>query len=212
MSTNTTLFDYWRSTASYRVRIALAMADIDYTSISVDLVKGEQREPQHHLRNPQGLVPVLDIDGQRFTQSLAIVEYLNQTRNLQLIPDDPVEAATVRALAYSLAVDVHPVCNLSVVAYACDGEEPQRTQWMQRFIAPGLAAFEQLLSSIDTQPCCFGQTATIAELCLIPQLYNARRWGVDYSQHSGINAIAEHCNTVPAFHKATPEAVKQAMT
>lgn len=207
VNADTTLFDYWRSTASYRVRIALAIAGIEYKSVTVNLLEGEQSEQKHKQRNPQGLVPVLDLDGQRFTQSLAIIEYLNQSRNLDLIPSEPVQAAQVRALAYCLAVDVHPVCNLSVVAYACDGQDPQRTQWMQRFIAPGLDAFESLLESVNTMPFCFSQTPTLAEICLVPQLYNARRWGVDYSQHARINALAKHCATLTPFALSTPEAI-----
>lgn len=112
------LFDYWRSTASYRVRIALNMAGIDYRAVSVDLRTGEHRKDNHVARNPQGLVPVLDIDGHRFTQSLAILDYLDRTRDLGLLPEDSVRRAHVQALAQSLADDVHPVCNLIVPA-AC---------------------------------------------------------------------------------------------
>ncbi len=114
---DTILFDYWRSSASYRLRIALNLADINYQTVPVDLVKGDHKSPQHLARNPQGLVPVLQIDGHSFTQSLAILDYLNDTRELGLLPADPAQAAQVRALAHALAVDVHPVCNLQVVAH-----------------------------------------------------------------------------------------------
>ncbi len=173
---NTVLYDYWRSSASYRVRIALNLANISYQSISIDLVAGSHRSPEHLARNPQGLVPVLDIDSQSFTQSLAIIDYLDATRNLGLLPEDPVQRAKVQALAQSIAVDLHPVCNLSVVKYATQGAEPERTRWMQHFITPGLAAFESLLSEFDQNPFCIGSTPSLADICLMPQLYNARRW------------------------------------
>ena len=169
--------DYWRSSASYRVRIALALADIPWRSVAVDLVDGAHQRPEHRSRNSQGLVPVLDIDGQRFTQSLAIVEYLDTTRALGLLPAEPAARAHAQALAASLAVDVHPVCNLSVVRHATGGEEPARTKWMQHFITPGLTAFEALLARYEHNPYCTGDTLSIADLCLIPQLYNAERWG-----------------------------------
>lgn len=205
---DTILYDYWRSTASYRVRIALNLAGIGYKSISIDLVKGEQRSTEHKQKHPQGFVPVLEIDGKRFTQSLAILEYLNTTRDLALLPTDPELNATVRALSYSIAMDIHPVCNLSVVGYATNGREPARTDWMKRFIGPGLDAFEQQLSLIETASYCVGNTITMADLCLIPQLYNADRWGVDYSAHAHINRVASTCATQAAFRDATPESVK----
>lgn len=207
-TTEVTLYDYWRSTASYRVRIALALADVDWRTVSVNLVSGEHRQAEHRERNPQGLVPVLDIDGHRFRQSLAIIEYLDATRELGLLPASPAARAHVQALAASLAVDVHPVCNLSVVAHATGGKEPARTQWMQHFITPGLNAFEQILTGFEQTPYCTGESISLADLCLIPQLYNADRWGVDYSDCQRIVAIAAACKLHPAFVRAHPEAAK----
>ena len=112
------LYDYWRSSASYRVRIALNLAGIAYDRVPVDLVAGAQRSDAHLARNPQGLVPVLDIDGVRLTQSLAILDYLDRSRNLNLLPPDPAERAKAQALAHAIAVDLHPVCNLSVAKHA----------------------------------------------------------------------------------------------
>lgn len=112
------LYDFWRSSASYRVRIALNLAGITYRGVSVDLTAGEQRSDNHLARNPQGLVPVLEIDGLRLTQSLAIIDYLDQTRGLGLLPPEPAARAHTLALAQSIAVDLHPVCNLSVAQYA----------------------------------------------------------------------------------------------
>lgn len=203
-----TLYDYWRSTASYRVRIALNLAGIDYESISVDLVKGEQRTDEHKQKHAQGFVPVLEIDNKCFTQSLAIIEYLNTTRNLNLLPGKPDLDAAVRTLCYSIAMDIHPVCNLSVVGYATKGVEPARTDWMKRFIGPGLEAYENQLAQLGSNSFCAGVTVSMADLCLIPQLYNAQRWGVDYSTHPHINRVASNCAKLAAFADATPESVK----
>ncbi len=207
-STTAVLYDYWRSSASYRVRIALGLADIEWTSISVDLVAGDHRTSEHKVRHPQGLVPVLDIDGHSFTQSLAIIEYLDSTRNLGLLPTHAVARAHVQALAACLAVDVHPVCNLSVVMHATGGEEPARTQWMQHFIEPGLAAFEQMLGQFKQAPYCIGESVSLADICLIPQLYNADRWQADYTSCERIKRVAASCSELPAFMNAFPDAVK----
>lgn len=200
------LYDYWRSSASYRVRIALGLAGIAWQSVPIDLVSGVHREAEHRARNPQGLVPVLAIDGHEFTQSLAIIEYLDSTRQLGLLPADAVARAQVRALAAILAVDLHPVCNLSVVAHATGNEEPARTQWMQHFIAPGLRAFEQMLGRFEQAPYCTGDSLSIADLCLVPQLYNAERWQVDYADCPRIIRSAAACNAHPAFIAAHPDA------
>lgn len=207
---DTVLFDYWRSSASYRLRIALNLAGIPYQAISVDLVKGEQKSPEHLARNPQGLVPVLEIDGLRLTQSLAILEYLDQTRDLGLLPKDPVTRAQVQALAHSVAVDVHPVCNLQVAKHATKlsgGAEGMPGGWMRHFIRPGLEAFEALLAGFEQAPYCAGPQPGIADICLMPQLYNARRWEVDFSDMPRIVSVEEACSKHPAFAKAHPEAV-----
>jgi maleylacetoacetate isomerase len=163
------------------------LAGISYQSVSVDLLKGEHKTEAYLNRNPQGLVPVLEIDGYSMTQSLAILEYLNDTREITLISTDPVSAAQERAIAHAIAVDIHPVCNVSVAAYAVQqsGRDETRVEWMQRFIAPGLI-----------------------DICIMPQLYNADRWGVDVSTHMNIMRIAENCAAHPAFQAAHPDAVK----
>jgi len=201
-----TLYDYARSSASYRVRIALHLAGIDYRSVIVDLLNGEQRDDTHLARNPQGLVPVLDIDGHRMTQSLAMIEYLDETRGLGLLPSEPHARARVRALAQIVAIDVHPVCNLSVVTHATGGEEPARSDWMRHFIGPGLQAFEASLDSFDQSPFCIGKEPSLADICLMPQLYNAERWGVAHENLSKINHVANACADHPAFKAAHPEA------
>ncbi len=200
-----TLYDYPKSSASYRVRIALHLASIDFEIVNIDLLDGDQKSDAHLKRNPQGLVPVLDIDGICLTQSLAILEYLNDTRDLGLLPLDPKERAISRALAYSIAVDVHPICNLSVMRHATGGQDPARTDWMHHFIRPGLVAFEKLLESSNNKPFCSGEEPGLADICLIPQLYNARRWKVDYSDLKRICTVENLCDKVPAFVRARPD-------
>ncbi|MDE4098449.1 maleylacetoacetate isomerase [Phaeobacter gallaeciensis] len=209
--TDVVLFDYWRSSASYRLRIALNLAGIEYQSIPVDLVKGEQRSPEHLARNPQGFVPVLEIDGLRLTQSLAILDYLDQTRDLNLLPKAPAERAKAQALAQSIAVDLHPVCNLAVARHATQlsgGREDMPKAWMQHFIRPGLQAFEALLAGFEQAPYCTGDAPGLADICLMPQIYNARRWEVDISDMPRLLAVEEACAQHPAFAAAHPDAVQ----
>lgn len=202
---DTVLWDYPKSSASYRVRIALNLAGIEHRIETVNLLTGTHREPEHLERNPQGLVPVLDIDGHRFTQSLAIMEYLDATRDVGLLPKDPVLRTKAQALAYALAIDVHPVCNLSVAKHATGGQDPARTEWMQHFIRPGLLAYEALLADFDQSPFSIGKGPALPDLCLIPQLYNAKRWGADYSDCSKIMAIEQACAEHSAFMDAHPD-------
>ena len=206
----TRLFDYWRSSASYRLRIALNLAGIAYETVPVDLVAGEQRGTAHLERNPQGLVPVLEIDGQRFTQSLAILDYLNETRDLGLLPQDAALRSQVRALAHLIAVDLHPVCNLRVVAYAVENaaSDTMRADWMAHFIAPGLEAFETLLRGFPQTVFCTGDRPGLADICLMPQLYNAERWNVPTAHLPRITAIQNACGAHAAFARAHPDQVK----
>jgi maleylacetoacetate isomerase len=198
------LHDYWRSSASYRVRIALGLAGLEWQSAPVNLVEGEQRSTGHLARNPQGLVPVLEIDGAVLTQSLAMIEYLDETRGLDLLPVDPLARARVRALAHAVAMDIHPVCNLRVAQFATtrSGGGISTEGWMQAFIAPGLAALEALVDNGDH---CYGGRLSLADICLVPQLYNARRWGVDLDPMPRLRRIGVHLDGIEAFAAAHPD-------
>lgn len=199
------LWDYPKSSASYRVRIALNLAGISYRSEIVNLLDGSQKASAHRARNPQGLVPVLDIDGVRLTQSLAILDYLDTTRDLGLLPSEAADRAKAQALAMSIAVDLHPVCNLSVAAHAAQGDNDAKVAWMRHFIRPGLVAFEALLDGFDQTPFATGTAPGMADLCLIPQLYNATRWGVDYSDLPRICAVQTACAEHSAFTDAASD-------
>jgi maleylacetoacetate isomerase len=207
----TVLFDYWRSSASYRVRIALNILGQDFRSVSVDLLAKTQKSAEHLARNPQGLVPVLEIDGHAFTQSLAIIEYLDETRHAGFLPSDPVGRQRVRQLSYAIAMEIHAVCNTGVVAelmrVTADGEAA-RDAWMQKFIGDGMAAFEKLLDHPSTGKFCHGDTPGMADFCLVPQVYNARRWNVELSAFPRVLEIAGRCEGLDAFAKAHPDRVK----
>ena len=206
------IYDYWRSSASYRVRIGLNLAAVAYRAVPVDLLAGEHRAPEHRARNPQGLVPALAIDGTMLTQSLAILDYLAETRGLAILPDDPRERALVRALAQSLTVDVHPVCNLSVATSAAElaGDPDAKSVWMRHFIRPGLEAHARLLERFGEQRFSTGAVPSLADLCLVPQLYNARRWGVGFDDLPRLAGIEAQCAALPAFARAHPDAVRPA--
>ncbi len=205
----TVLYDYWRSSASYRVRIALNSLGESYRSVPVDLLAKAHKAPEHLVRNPQGLVPVLEIDGERFTQSLAIIEYLAETRATSgFLPEDAIGRQRVRSLSYAIAMDIHPVCNLSVVSHVmanAEDSEAARRNWMRKFIGEGLAAFERLLDHSATGRFCHGDMPTMADFCLVPQVYNARRWDVDLSACPRLVAIDRNCAEIEAFARAHPD-------
>ncbi|MEQ6247577.1 maleylacetoacetate isomerase [Sulfitobacter sp. HNIBRBA3233] len=213
--TEVVLYDYWRSTASYRVRIALELARIECKTVSIDLLAGAQRDAAHLARNPQGYVPVLEIDGLRLTQSLAIIEYLDETQGLLLLPDDPAARARVRALSQVIAADTHPICNPAVVGHVLTQFQPEdaeaaRIDWMRHFIRRGLVAFEALLDDPATGTFCHGETPSLADLCLVPQIYNARRWGPKFDDLARVTRISAAAEALPAFQRAAPEAVRPA--
>lgn len=208
MQMETILHDYWRSSAAYRVRIGLNLLGLSYRADPVDLLAGDHRGTENLARNPQGLVPTLQIDGLRLTQSLAILEYLNDTRNAGWLPKEPGQRAKVRALAYAVAMDIHPICNLHVVrhAVALGGATPEA--WMQHFITAGFAGLEAMVAQDPSGRFAAGDTVSLADICLVPQVYNARRWGVDMAAFPHIAAIDGHLTALPAFAAAHPDRVK----
>jgi len=210
------LYDYWRSSASYRVRIALGLLGLPYRTVPVDLLAGSHKITAHLERNPQGLVPALEIDGVMMTQSVSIIEYLDETRPGQgLLPTEPLARQRVRALSHAIAMDIHPVCNLGVVRHVMDmatahGEDGDaaRSEWMAKYIGSGLAGFEAMLAGDGDGKhgdFCHGDRPSMADICLIPQLYNARRWNVSFAHLSRICAIEQRCNAIAAFANAHPD-------
>lgn len=201
------LFDYWRSSSSYRVRIGLSLLKLPVELVPVDLLANEQAEPDNLARNPQGLVPTLAIDGTLLTQSMAILEYLDETRNAGFLPADPLGRAQVRALSMAIAMEIHPVCNLRVARYAvaCSEGRIEQTEWMRHFISKGLADFEAMLPESSTEYC-VGHGVTMADICLVPQMYNARRWGVSLENMPKSVAIDAHLQTIAAFANVAPHA------
>jgi maleylacetoacetate isomerase len=206
------LYTYWRSSAAYRVRIALALKDLDYQSVPRHLLRdgGEHRRADYLALNPQGLVPALEHDGAVITQSLAICEYLEEVfPRPTLLPPGPADRAAVRAMALLVACDVHPLNNLAVQQYL-RGElgvaDQAVTQWVQHWIARGFRALEQLVArhSVDGRHC-FGTDATLADAFLVPQVYNARRAQLDLAPYPRLAAIVQHLESLPAFVAARPE-------
>ena len=211
--TEIVLYDYWRSSASYRVRIALQTLGLAYESVPIDLLASAHKDPSYLKINPQGLVPSLRIDGRTLTQSLAIIEYLAETRpEGRFLPDTAAGRQRVRALSYAVAMDIHPICNLHVVSHVARlaGKESARKEWMIKFIGSGLHALEQMLDDPAAGRFCFGDTPTMADFCLVPQVYNARRWGIEMSPFPRVARICDACNALPAFKAAHPDVAKPA--
>jgi len=207
-----TLYDFWRSSAAYRLRIALGLAGISHDAVPVNLQTGEHRAADNVARNPQGLVPTLEIDGLVLTQSLAILEYLDETRHLGFLPADAVGRARVRALSYAVAMEIHPVCNVSVARHAVEASGGAITMeaWMARFIGPGLTALDRMLDHPATGRFSHGDRVTMADICLVPQIYNARRWGIDLSGLTRIPAIMAALEAIPSVAAAHPDHYKPA--
>jgi maleylpyruvate isomerase len=206
------LYGYFRSSASYRVRIALNLKGRHYDFQSVHLSRGggEQFSPEFRGVNPQSLVPVLEDGAKRFTQSLAIIEYLeDKYPDPALLPSEPAARARVRALALSIACDVHPLNNLRVLGYLTrelGASEEAKGRWYQHWVTLGLQALEaQVASHPDTGLFCHGDTPGLADCCLVPQLFNARRFQCDLSGYPTLLAIEQRCEAMSAFRDAAPE-------
>lgn len=208
-----TLYTYWRSSAAFRVRIGLHIKGLAHDQQFVHLVKsgGEQHLPAFAALNPQKLIPVLAVGDQPIAQSLAILEYLEEFQpQPALLPGTPLERARIRSLALLVACDIHPINNLRVGQYLTaqfGATEADKTAWMRHWMQAGLDALEQRLAhEPQTGLCCHGDSPTLADLCLIPQCYNALRFGLDLQRWPTIARIFGHCQQLPSFAAAWPEA------
>lgn len=204
------LHGYFRSSAAYRVRIALGLKGLPYEYLSVHIAKGRQFDAAFATMNPQSLVPVLEEeDGRLLTQSLAIIEYLEETRPTPaLLPATPEARHRVRSLALLIACEIHPVNNLRVLRYLTDVlavTEPQKLAWYTHWVATGLEALESRLArEPETGRFCHGDTPGLADICLVPQLANARRFSVDLAPYPTLRRIDGECAALPAFQAALP--------
>ncbi len=206
------LFSYFRSSAAYRVRIALNVKGLSYDYAAKHLIKngGEHKQDDYLALNPQGFVPALEHDGAVLTQSIAIIEYLDEVfPTPSLLPRSPRDRAIVRAMALLVACDIHPLNNLRVLNYlksplAQDSEAI--VEWYKHWIAEGFAAFEQLIAkhSSDNRYC-FGDTVTMADTLLVPQVANSRRYRMDLSAYPTLQRVSAHLESLPAFQAARPE-------
>jgi maleylacetoacetate isomerase len=202
------LYDYYRSSAAYRVRIALNLKGVDYESRQVSLVDGAQKSDEYRALNPQGLVPMLEIDGHRLTQSIAIITYLDQRFVVPPLMSTAIDdQAHVRALALTIACDVHPLNNLRVLKYLSGplglGEE-QRDAWYAHWVTEGLDALEALAAP-RAGAFLFNDAPTLADVCLVPQLYNARRFNVPIGDWPTLLRAEENANALDAFAAAHPD-------
>ena len=204
------LYGYWRSSAAYRVRIALAHKQLDFDSVPVHLVKdgGQQHQAEYKALNPAELVPTLQDGDLTVNQSLAMLEYLEeQYPQPALLPEAAKDKAQVRAMALDIACDIHPLNNLRVLQYLTGPlqlTEQQKTAWIHHWLNTGFAALEQRLAT-TAGGYCFGDQLSLADVCLVPQVYNAIRFQLDMTPYPLIQSIYQRCNQLPAFQTAAPE-------
>lgn len=206
------LYDYYRSTSCYRVRIALEYKGVPYETIPIHLVNhgGEQHHPDYLALNPQGLVPALEVNGAILTQSLAIIEYLDDVYpEKPLLPKEPLARAQVKSLALIIACDIHPLNNLRVLQKLkqdFQATEEQTIRWYHHWLKTGFDAFEARLQTLPrSMDVCYGDSISLADLCLIPQVYNANRFHFPVDNYPLIQRINTHCLHLGEFSKAFPE-------
>ena len=205
-----TLYNYWRSGTSHRVRIALALKGVDYDYVPLNLLAGEHKDDAYRAMNPQGLVPALAVDGHVLTQSPAILEWIEESwPEPPLLPKDRFDRARVRAMAALVECDIHPINNLRVLNTLkadFDADRAAVLNWIARWISEGFMALELMLGRDKVRgDYCFGNAPSLAECCLIPQVYAARRFDVDLTPFAAITAIDAACAKLPAFIAAAPE-------
>ncbi|WP_252180347.1 maleylacetoacetate isomerase [Endozoicomonas sp. 4G] len=200
------LYSYFRSSAAYRVRIALNLKEVDHELIPVNLLKSEQKGDDYKNIQPQGLVPALAVGNKRLIQSMAILEWLEDSYpEPAIIPGDAWQKSQIRSLANLISCDIHPLNNLRVLNYLkseFEMTDEQKAHWYQHWIKTGFDAFEQLLGNSRF---CIGDTPTLADICLVPQVYNALRFNVPLTDYPNIQRIYQQCNELNAFIDASPE-------
>lgn len=209
------LYNYFRSSASFRVRIALALKGMPYAYETVHLAKGEHKQAAFTDLAVEGLVPLLELDdGTRLSQSLAIIEYLDERQPTPaLLPSDALGRARVRALAQLIACEIHPLNNLRVLQYLSRElhvDEAAKTTWYRHWVRSGLEAFERQLAQQAPTTFCFGQTPTLADCCLVPQIFNAQRFDTPLDGLPRTMAAFDACMALPAFQQAQPSACPDA--
>jgi maleylacetoacetate isomerase len=206
------LYDFWRSSACYRVRIALNLKGIAYRPVTTDLAKWQQKDPGYVAKTAQGFVPMLEIDGLRLTQSLAICDYLDaKVSDPPFVPGDPAARSKVLAMALVIACDIHPLNNLRILKYLDDPlgvAEGARDDWYRKWVGEGFAALEAMAAGAGDY--LSGATPGLADICLVPQMYNARRFDTDLTGYPTLVRIDAALTALPAFAKAHPDAVKPA--
>ena len=206
------LYDYYRSSASFRVRIALNLKKIPYEEIPISLIKGEHHHDNYHVINPQGLVPTWVDTKITLSQSLAIMEYLDDCYpGVKLLPSDPILKAHARQLAYIIACEIHPLNNLRVKAYLKedDWSDEKILKWYHHWLREGFDGYEHVLEKLQLhQQFSIGNQPTMADACLVPQIYNAHRFSFDMTPYPICMRIYQHCERIPAFINAWPNEPK----
>jgi maleylacetoacetate isomerase/maleylpyruvate isomerase len=208
------LYNYFRSSASFRVRIALHLKGLPYEYIPVHIAKGEHKQAAYSAVAADNLVPSLLVDGEHLSQSMAIIEYLDETHpEPALLPSDALGRAHVRALAQSIACEIHPINNLRVLKYlsaTLGVSEDQKNAWYRHWVRDGLEAFERQLAQGPQSTYCFGHNPTLADCCLVPQIFNGKRFNVSFDGLPLTMAAFDACMKLDAFQKAQPSACPDA--